>query len=73
MIKNCLICNKPYETYNKNILGKSKGKAGRKAKRGINTICCSKKCSWIYSTLQQKERKEIKELHNIRQKGGKIK
>ena len=64
MIKECLICNKEFEIYNSNKAGNIKGGIrNKKAKRGRNTICCSKKCSWIYSTLPLKERKEIKELH----------
>ena len=70
----CIICNKEYEVYDSNKAGKIKGGTRKvKLKRGRNTICCSPKCSWIYSGFQPKERKEIKELHNTRQKGGKIK
>jgi len=73
MIKKCIICNKLYETYEVNKGGKIMGIKSMKARRGRNTICCSKKCSWIYSAFQPKERNEIKEIHNTRQKGGKEK
>lgn len=73
MIKKCIICNKPYEVYDSNKAGNIKSGTKQKLKRGRNTINCSKKCAWIYSQLNQKERCEMKEIHNTRQKGGKIK
>jgi hypothetical protein len=73
MKKICIVCNKEFEVYDLNKVGKTTGKTGRKAKRGRNTINCSKRCSWIYTGLINKEKKEMKEIHNTRQKGGKEK
>jgi len=67
MIKKCIICNKEYEIYDSNKAGNIKGRTKNKKKRGRNTITCSKKCSWIHCTPNQKKRKEMKELHKKRE------
>ncbi len=73
--KNCITCNKEYETYDKNLLGKRSGKASgrglKKYKRGINTITCSKKCSRVYNNFTREERKELKEIHKEKYKNDK--
>ncbi|MBU1027920.1 MAG: hypothetical protein KKF48_02645 [Nanoarchaeota archaeon] len=65
MKKICLVCSKEYEVYDKNLLGRSKakGKKGRNKVRGINTLNCSPKCSWIYAGLNREERNLLKEKH----------